>query len=115
MLSYPDKVMLGQFSVKLTQEGVSSTNPQAEQELIAMAAESADLQKFGEARRPALRRVTRCAFEDSWTHSRKYRWRFLAPDLRGTYNHQSNLHSVAPRGVRQVIVGPTSSRATEHF
>ncbi len=45
MLTYPDKVMLGQFSVKLTQEGVSSTDPQAEQELISMAAESA-LQKF---------------------------------------------------------------------
>lgn len=45
MLSYPDKVMLGQFSVKLTQEGVSSTDAQAEEELVTMAAESA-MQKF---------------------------------------------------------------------
>jgi hypothetical protein len=45
MLTYPDKVMLGQFSVKLTQEGVSENNSQAEQELIGMAAESA-MQKF---------------------------------------------------------------------
>lgn len=45
MLTYPDKVMLGQFSVKLTQEGVSENNPQAEQELIGMAAHSA-MQKF---------------------------------------------------------------------
>ncbi|NLE87355.1 MAG: HEAT repeat domain-containing protein [Myxococcales bacterium] len=45
MLSYPDKVMLGQFSVKLTQEGVSGKNPQAELELVGMAAESA-MKKF---------------------------------------------------------------------
>lgn len=45
MLTYPDKVMLGQFSVKLTQEGVTEGNTQAEQELIGMAAESA-MQKF---------------------------------------------------------------------
>lgn len=45
MLTYPDKVMLGQFSVKLTQEGVSAKSPQAEQALIAMAAESA-MKKF---------------------------------------------------------------------
>lgn len=45
MLSYPEKVMLGQFSVKLTQEGVSSTDPAAEQELVSMAAESA-IKKF---------------------------------------------------------------------
>jgi hypothetical protein len=45
MLSYPDKVMLGQFSVKLTQEDVPSPDPKAEQELITMAADSA-LQKF---------------------------------------------------------------------
>ncbi len=45
MLSYPDKVMLGQFSVRLTQEGVPGPDPQAEQDLISMAAESA-MQKF---------------------------------------------------------------------
>jgi hypothetical protein len=45
MLSYPDKVLLGQFPVRLTQEGVSENNPQAELELISMAAEIA-MQKF---------------------------------------------------------------------
>lgn len=45
MMTYPDKVMLGQFSVRLTQEGVSEPNHQAEQELMGMAAESA-MQKF---------------------------------------------------------------------
>lgn len=47
MLSYPEKVMLGQFSVRLTQEGVSAKNPQAEQELVGMAAESA-MKKFAQ-------------------------------------------------------------------
>ncbi len=47
MLTYPDKAVLGQFSVKLTQQGVSEPDPEAEKELIALAAESA-MQKFAQ-------------------------------------------------------------------
>lgn len=47
MLTYPDKVLLGQLPVRLTQEGVSSGDTRAEQELAAMAAESA-MRKFAQ-------------------------------------------------------------------
>src|SRR5690606_24825639 len=47
MLTYPDKVLLGQLPVRLTQEGVSAGDTRAEQELAAMAAESA-MRKFAQ-------------------------------------------------------------------
>jgi hypothetical protein len=45
MFSYPDKAMLGAYSVKLTQPDVSKPDPTSEDELVAMAAERA-IEKF---------------------------------------------------------------------
>lgn len=45
MFSYPEKAMLGNFSVRLTQPDVSSQDTSSENELVALAAERA-LEKF---------------------------------------------------------------------
>ena len=45
MFSYPEKAMLGAFSVRLTQPDVSSQDTSSENDLVALAAERA-LEKF---------------------------------------------------------------------
>jgi hypothetical protein len=45
MFSYPDKTMIGNYSVRLTQPDVAQADPQSENELVSMAAERA-IEKF---------------------------------------------------------------------
>jgi len=45
IFTYPDKAMLGNFAVPLTQEGVSGKDPTSEDDLVKMAAERA-MEKF---------------------------------------------------------------------
>ncbi len=47
MFSYPDKALLGSYSTKLTEPGVSSPDRDSENELIKTAAERA-LEKFSQ-------------------------------------------------------------------
>ncbi|MFO7180516.1 MAG: HEAT repeat domain-containing protein [Pseudomonadota bacterium] len=45
MFSYPERSLIGSYSVRLTQPGVEGRDPESENELVAMAAERA-LEKF---------------------------------------------------------------------
>jgi hypothetical protein len=46
IFTYPDKALLGNYAVPLTQQGVSGKDPSSEDDLVKMAAERA-IEKFG--------------------------------------------------------------------